>query len=248
MIKFSCPQCGKSISAADEHAGKKARCPQCQHIMQIPAADGFAPAAKPAPPPSPAPVRSAPAEAAREAVAPRSVPKPPAAPPAKKPPPPEEDIPEVEEAADEAETPDEMEDVEEVEERPRRRRRDEDEEGIAEQPRRRARAVEEEEEEPEEEVEERPRRRRKKRRARAGQWADCPNCGARGDATRISFTFWGGILGPAILSHVRCNECGTAYNGKTGKDNTVAIVIYCAVTLGIALLIGVVAVAASVMK
>src|SRR6266511_2830452 len=36
MIKFRCPHCSKEVSAADEHAGKKAKCPSCQQVFQIP--------------------------------------------------------------------------------------------------------------------------------------------------------------------------------------------------------------------
>jgi hypothetical protein len=231
MIKFVCTQCGKGISAADEHAGKKARCPQCQHIMQIP--QGGSPA-KPAPvPASQPPVRSAPPQPAPEAVAPRPVPAP------KKPPVEEEDIPEVEEAG-------EMEIAEEVSEeefaagqrRQRRRVADEDED----HPRRRSRNEDEDIEEAEEEAEDedRPRRRqRRRRRARHGQWADCPQCGNHGDATRIWWTMWGGVIGPAIICHVRCNECGTHYNGKSGDSNTTAITLFVVISIAIGLALGV---------
>lgn len=42
----------------------------------------------------------------------------------------------------------------------------------------------------------------------------------------MSFTWWGGILGPKMLTHVRCPHCGHKYNGKTGRDNTTGIIIY----------------------
>ena len=42
----------------------------------------------------------------------------------------------------------------------------------------------------------------------------------------MSFTWWGGLIGPRILTHVKCPRCGHAYNGKSGKDNTTGIVIY----------------------
>ena len=57
----------------------------------------------------------------------------------------------------------------------------------------------------------------------------CPNCGST-YATKQGYTFWGGMLGPAIFHSVKCNNCGTAYNGKTGKSNTTAIVIYVVVS------------------
>ena len=53
-----------------------------------------------------------------------------------------------------------------------------------------------------------------------------------------AFTFWGGILGPWMLTHVRCNECGTCYNGNTGKSNNAAIAIYLGVSLAIGVIIG----------
>jgi hypothetical protein len=55
----------------------------------------------------------------------------------------------------------------------------------------------------------------------------CPKCD--GAAERLKFTWWGGVLGPRILNHVKCASCGNKYNGKSGKDNTTGIVIYSAV-------------------
>jgi hypothetical protein len=60
------------------------------------------------------------------------------------------------------------------------------------------------------------------------QYAPCPNC-RQSAAEKMSFTWWGGIIGPKILTHVKCLSCGTKYNGKTGKDNTNGIIIYCVV-------------------
>jgi hypothetical protein len=79
------------------------------------------------------------------------------------------------------------------------------------------------------EDEDRPRRRRRSRR---GPYAECPNCGCPGHATRVGFTWWGGIIGPALFTHVRCRDCDTCYNGKTGNYNTTAIAIYVSVGLG----------------
>ncbi len=56
-------------------------------------------------------------------------------------------------------------------------------------------------------------------------YAPCPKCGAS-DAKAVSFTWWGGVLGPKMLNHVKCQACRAAYNGKTGKDNTAGIAIY----------------------
>lgn len=56
-------------------------------------------------------------------------------------------------------------------------------------------------------------------------YAPCPKC--RGtNSEKVKFTWWGGVLGPKLLSHVKCASCGNKYNGKSGKDNTTGIVIY----------------------
>jgi len=65
------------------------------------------------------------------------------------------------------------------------------------------------------------------------QFAPCPQCGGT-SAKRISFTLWGGALGPRLLNHVKCLGCGTTYNGKTGQSNSTAIAIYVIVGLAIA--------------
>ena len=57
------------------------------------------------------------------------------------------------------------------------------------------------------------------------QFAPCPRC-RQFAAEKVSFTWWGGLIGPKLLSHVKCRACGSGYNGKTGKDNTTGIVIY----------------------
>jgi hypothetical protein len=60
------------------------------------------------------------------------------------------------------------------------------------------------------------------------QFAACPKCG-QSTARQLSFTWWGGALGPRLLTHVVCESCGAKYNGKTGRDNTTGIIIYFAV-------------------
>ena len=79
----------------------------------------------------------------------------------------------------------------------------------------------------------------------ATNYVPCPKCGTA-DPKKVGFTWWGGILGPKILKHVKCTSCGTAYNGKTGKDNSTYIAIYC-VVLGLFVMALVVVVAAAVM-
>ncbi|MFT3685928.1 MAG: hypothetical protein QM783_13575 [Phycisphaerales bacterium] len=69
------------------------------------------------------------------------------------------------------------------------------------------------------------------------QYAPCPRCAAA-RAKPVMFTWWGGLLGPKLFTHVRCEGCGVAYNGKTGRSNTTAIVIYSVVGGMVAIVIG----------
>jgi hypothetical protein len=75
--------------------------------------------------------------------------------------------------------------------------------------------------------------------AGAGQYVACPRC-QRPDPEKVGFTWWGGAIGPRLLSHVKCRWCGLQYNGKTGQSNTTGIVIYSVVLfligLGVALI------------
>jgi ribosomal protein L37E len=66
--------------------------------------------------------------------------------------------------------------------------------------------------------------------------ATCPRCGGT-SAKAIRFTWWGGVLGPKLLHHVKCEACGTAFNGKTGNSNGAGIAIYFAVIALLAFLI-----------
>lgn len=61
-------------------------------------------------------------------------------------------------------------------------------------------------------------------------YVPCPKCG--GSAEKLRFTWWGGVLGPKILTHVKCASCNHKYNGKNGGDNTTGIIIY-SVVVGI---------------
>ncbi len=77
-------------------------------------------------------------------------------------------------------------------------------------------------------------------------YAPCPQCNASA-AQKVNFTWWGGVLGPRVLKHVKCGSCGKGYNGKTGKDNLNGIIIYSVVVGMIALGLVVVMFAAAVM-
>ncbi len=57
------------------------------------------------------------------------------------------------------------------------------------------------------------------------QYVPCPKCGST-QVEKMSYTWWGGVVGPALLTHVKCNDCGNQYNGKNGTSNTMGIVIY----------------------
>lgn len=58
----------------------------------------------------------------------------------------------------------------------------------------------------------------------------CPRCGAEG-ATRVTWTPWGSFYGPILLTHVRCPECGYAYNGKSGRSNLIPAVLFVTIPL-----------------
>ncbi|HUH05161.1 MAG TPA: hypothetical protein VML75_24350 [Kofleriaceae bacterium] len=53
----------------------------------------------------------------------------------------------------------------------------------------------------------------------------CPKCGSV-QCRRLGFTWWGGVIGAKLLTHVKCDSCGNTYNGKTGASNNGAIAIY----------------------
>jgi hypothetical protein len=70
-----------------------------------------------------------------------------------------------------------------------------------------------------------------------GPQANCPFCGCPGWADKVSFTWWGGLVGPALFSHVKCRNCRREYNGKTGKPNDKAIALYIGISVGLAILV-----------
>jgi transposase-like protein len=69
------------------------------------------------------------------------------------------------------------------------------------------------------------------------EYAPCPQCSSS-KATKVGFTWWGGLVGPRLLTHVKCQDCGTTYNGKTGRSNTGAIIVYTLVLLAILTALG----------
>jgi len=71
---------------------------------------------------------------------------------------------------------------------------------------------------------------------RVTEHAPCPNC-KQADASKVGFTWWGGILGPRLLNVVRCLHCGTQYNGRTGGTLTTGIIVYSVIAIAIALVL-----------
>jgi len=61
----------------------------------------------------------------------------------------------------------------------------------------------------------------------------CPKCGSE-SVSPVRYTWWGGLLGPKILNHTKCQACNYTYNSKTRKSNTAGIVIYFVVFVGLA--------------
>lgn len=53
----------------------------------------------------------------------------------------------------------------------------------------------------------------------------CPKCGSE-LVTPVRYTWWGGLIGPRIFHHTKCESCGYRYNSKTRKSNTPSIIIY----------------------
>lgn len=75
-------------------------------------------------------------------------------------------------------------------------------------------------------------------RGKKSNYKPCPNCGAR-KARKVLWTVWGSFYGPALFTHVRCPECSTCYNGRTGRSNALAATIFVSVPLlGISAILG----------
>lgn len=68
------------------------------------------------------------------------------------------------------------------------------------------------------------------------EYVPCPKCGST-NVQKMRYTWWGGAIGPSLLTHVRCQACGYAYNGKTGNSNTPSIIIYSVVVFVIFIII-----------
>ena len=63
-------------------------------------------------------------------------------------------------------------------------------------------------------------------------WVRCPQCNS--DAVDMpGFTWWGGMLGQKVLTHVECQQCKHRYNGKSGGSNVPGIAAYSIVMGGV---------------
>jgi hypothetical protein len=212
MIKFSCGHCGKNVSAPDHFAGKRGKCPGCQKPVQIPANDADVETGFEV-------VEESGFEVVdEEAVTAKPATRTPVRAGAKaagiRSKPVDDDIPMAEAVDDE----------DEEDDRPRRRRRRVDDD-----------------DDDDDYDDDRPRRRRSRRGPRMGRsgYYSCPDCGADA-AERVTFTWWGGFIGPMLFSHVSCRNCGTTYNGRSGKSNTTAIILYVTIPTVIGLMLAVI--------
>lgn len=64
----------------------------------------------------------------------------------------------------------------------------------------------------------------------------CPQCG-QAAGKRIRYSWWGGALGPAMISLTKCQACGYQFNAKTGKSVKNAIIGYQLVVFALCVLI-----------
>lgn len=61
----------------------------------------------------------------------------------------------------------------------------------------------------------------------------CPSCGSR-RSSKVTFTWWGGLVGPAMFSMVQCSKCNQQYNSKKGTPvGALHITLYSLVSLAI---------------
>jgi hypothetical protein len=58
----------------------------------------------------------------------------------------------------------------------------------------------------------------------------CPKCGKTW-SSKVTFTWWGGLLGARLFNVVRCNSCHKQYNGRTGGSLVGVIIAYQAVVV-----------------
>lgn len=73
----------------------------------------------------------------------------------------------------------------------------------------------------------------------------CPGCGSR-KSSKVTYTWWGGLVGPAIFGLVKCGRCKKQYMGGSGKPlGAVQIIVYSLVVGAIGLAVGLAVVVAA---
>lgn len=60
----------------------------------------------------------------------------------------------------------------------------------------------------------------------------CPYC-RHDEASRVTFTPWGGVVGPMVFSLVKCTACAKQYNGRSGRKVEKAIRVYTWTTMAV---------------
>ena len=68
------------------------------------------------------------------------------------------------------------------------------------------------------------------------KYAACNKCQSV-NAQLMKYTLWGGMIGPKMFTHVKCQTCGAKYNGKTGKSNLVSIILYQVISIPIVVIV-----------
>lgn len=54
----------------------------------------------------------------------------------------------------------------------------------------------------------------------------CPGCGSR-KSSKVTYTWWGGLIGPAVFGLVKCGKCRKQYMGGSGKPlGALQIIVY----------------------
>lgn len=53
----------------------------------------------------------------------------------------------------------------------------------------------------------------------------CPRCSSN-DIHKVEYSWWGGIIGSALVHQVRCKKCGKTYDGVTGTNIAKRMSIY----------------------
>jgi transposase-like protein len=69
-----------------------------------------------------------------------------------------------------------------------------------------------------------------------GGGLQCPRCG--GPAKPVKFTWWGGLLGPKMFNHTKCQSCRFGFNAKTGRSNDKVIAIYACIAVAVSIAVG----------